>query len=162
MENNIKIREELWESVNGLTDKQLNKVVEDGKWSIAQVLEHLYLTEKLALQHLSNVICINETTQVKLRKIHLVEDRTQKVNAPSLLMPSDEYQTLHQLKVKLQSTREALFEKYNTLSEKELSEKAMPHPVFKFLTIGQWISFIGYHEKRHLGQIEEIKAALLT
>ena len=45
-------------------------------------------------------------------------------------------------------------------SEEALQKKAYPHPIFGLIRLDEWVPFIGYHEKRHLEQIEEIKAKL--
>ncbi|BDH60035.1 hypothetical protein MTP04_01650 [Lysinibacillus sp. PLM2] len=162
MENAQRVREDIWESVKGLSDEQLNMEVAEGTWTIAQVLEHLYLIEKVAIEGFTNIKRIDERNPVKIRRVHLIIDRSQKVDAPEFLVPKREFQTLVALKEKLQGTREIIVRKYKTYSERDLTEMAMPHPVFGSLTLGQWISFIGYHEKRHLAQIEEIKEALIN
>lgn len=161
MENAQKVRGEIWESVKGLSDEQLNMVVAEGTWTIAQVLEHLYLMEKVAIDSFPDIKKVDEKNPVKIRRVHLIIDRSQKVDAPEFLVPNKEFQSLVTLKEKLQGTRDIIVRKYKTYGEQDLTELAMPHPVFGSLTLGQWISFIGYHEKRHLTQIEEIKEALL-
>lgn len=160
MENNIKVREALWEAIEGLTNEQLNHVLEEGKWSIAQILEHLYLTELIVVRSFSEAVPITEDNPVKLRKVHLTVDRAQKINAPKFLVPSNEYQTLEQLKVKLKKSRESLEKFLGNASEHDLNGKFMPHPFFDKLTLKQWVEFLGYHEKRHIAQIEEMKEAL--
>lgn len=161
LQNNIKVRELIWESVSELSDDQLNKVVEEGKWSIAQVLEHLYLIEKMAVEGIQKALERSGVNPVKLRRIHLAADRSYKVQAPENLLPSAEFQTLKQLKNKLDTSRESLFKCVDGISIETLDEKSMPHPVYGALTLSQWVSLIGYHEQRHLGQIEEIKELLV-
>lgn len=159
MEKNIKVREELWEVIKGLTDEQINKVVEEGKWTIAQVLEHLYLTEKIVVRSFSEAQQTTEENPVKLRKVHLTTDRSQKVNAPKFLVPSNEQQTLGELKEKLKKSRESLEKFIKEVSEEDLNGKFMPHPFFEKLSLNQWVEFLAYHEKRHIAQIEELKEA---
>lgn len=161
MENNIKVREQIWKSVSGLTDDQLNRVVEEGKWTLAQVLEHLYLIEKLAVKGLEKALANDEVNPVKLRRIHLVVDRSHKVQAPENLIPTTEFQTLEQLKEKLDGSRNSLLICIDGVSDEILEEKSMPQPAYGALSLRQWIEFIGYHEQRHLGQIEEIKSLLV-
>ncbi|MFY3792403.1 DinB family protein [Ureibacillus sp. MALMAid1270] len=160
MEINIKVREELFEVIDGFTDEQINHVLEEGKWTIAQVLEHLYLTEKLVVRSFTEAIPVTEEDPVKLKKVHLTQDRSQKVNAPKFLVPSNEYQTIEQLKEKLKKSRESLEKFMGDISEHDLNGKYLPHPFFDKLTLKQWVEFLGYHEKRHIGQIEELKKAL--
>ncbi|KGR79306.1 DinB family protein [Ureibacillus manganicus] len=160
MEHNLKVREELLQVIEGLTDEQINEVVEDGKWTIAQVLEHLYLTEKIVVRSFSGAQHITAENPVKLRKVHLTQDRSQKVNAPKFLVPSNEYQTVEQLSEKLKKSRESLQAFMSEVSENDLNGKFLPHPFFDKLTLNQWVEFLGYHEKRHIAQIEELKMAL--
>lgn len=160
LENNTKVREELWNVIEGITDEYANKVVEDGRWTIAQVLEHLHLTEKNTVRSFSEAQPITEENPVKLRKVHLTVDRSQKVNAPKFLVPSSEPQSIEQLKEKLKESRQLLNAYLESVSENDLKEKFLPHPFFGNLTVYQWIEFLGYHEKRHIAQIEELKEAL--
>lgn len=161
LEYNRKVREELWGVIEGLTDDQINRVVEEGKWTIGQVLEHLYLTEKNVVQSFSEAKQITEENPVKLRKVHLTTDRTQRVNAPKFLVPSSRQQTLEQLKEKLKQSRENLENFMKDTSEDHLNGKYMPHPFFEKLTLTQWVEFLAYHEKRHIAQIEELKEAIM-
>lgn len=161
MEYNRKFREELWEVIESLTDEQINRVVEEGKWTIGQVLEHLYLTERNVVRSFSEAQQITEENPVKVRKVHLTEDRSQKINAPKFLVPSSEQQTLEQLKEKLKKSRESLENFMKDTSENDLNGKYMPHPFFDKLTLTQWVEFLAYHEKRHIAQIEELKEAIM-
>ncbi len=43
MDHNERVRQQLIKSVSGLSDEQLNTRAAKGSWTIAQVLEHLYL-----------------------------------------------------------------------------------------------------------------------
>ncbi|RHW32723.1 DinB family protein [Lysinibacillus yapensis] len=161
MENNRKIREEIWESVGRLSDIQLNDKLFEESWSIAQILEHLFLMEENAIHQIS--AALNSGTQFGKPSsfpLHLIADRKKKVNAPKDLIPTNEYQTLAKLKEKLDASRAALEKLAQFSSEEELNEKTLIHPRFGILTLKQWINLVGYHEERHLGQIREVKEAL--
>ncbi|WNQ13875.1 DinB family protein [Paenibacillus aurantius] len=41
-----RIREEVWKTVEGLSDEQLNRRPDDNRWSLIQVIEHLRLMEQ--------------------------------------------------------------------------------------------------------------------
>jgi len=94
------------------------------------------------------------------KPFHLAVDRSRKVDAPAQVTPSNEKQTLEEMKSKLAESRAALIELEETASEDKLKQKSFPHPVFGLMDLKQWIDFIGYHEKRHQEQIEEIKTAI--
>lgn len=156
-ENNSNIREEIWKSVNGLTDEQINKVVEEGQWSIAQVLEHLYLMEESAISGIKEVLLEEGLNPTDLKEIEIVADRSIKRDAPDHLIPTGQFQTLENLRVRLTKSREALVKSVQGVSDEVLNNKSFLHRRFGLLSIPQWINLLGYHEQRHLEQIEEIK-----
>ncbi|XOS91711.1 DinB family protein [Brevibacillus laterosporus] len=45
------VRAELIETVDGLSDAEINQRAVEGVWTIGQVLEHLYLTETAVAHH---------------------------------------------------------------------------------------------------------------
>lgn len=155
-----KAREEVWNSVKGLTNAQLNEVVEEGKWSIAQVLEHLHLMEENVVRLIHHALNQSEFEEPGSFPVQMVADRTKKVTAPEILNPSNKFQTLEELKMKLSQSRDSLEKVIQNLSEDDL-KRTMKHRRFGVLSIKQWISLVGYHELRHIGQIEEIKKELV-
>ena len=160
MEHNTEVRENLLKSVEGLTDQQLNEVAAEGDWSIAQNLEHLYLMEMAIAKGIKHAQSQAECQPAKEKPIHLTVDRSTKVPAPSYLEPSTNFWTLEQLQQKLAESRDYLLQTAAGLTELDLKEKSFAHPVFGTLSIQQWIPFVGYHEERHLLQIEEVKQQL--
>ena len=160
MENNRKVREELWKSVEELNDQQLNTVVKEGKWTIAQVLMHLYLVEMGVAKGIQHSYSENVNPS-KLRAVHLVAERTEKLAAPENFVPNKTNRTLDDLKNKLGNSRKVLIDHLKGVSEEELTQKYLPHPYYRSLSLKQWVELIGYHELRHIKQIEEIKVELL-
>jgi uncharacterized damage-inducible protein DinB len=160
LEHNKAVRAELLESVSGLTDEQLNKEVEDGRWTIMQVLEHLYLMERSITKAIQGTLEKGEVRPVDAKPIHLSVDRSRKVDAPSFVDPSKESITLDEMKEKLIESRKGLLQVVGNTTKHDLAQKSYPHPVFGLVSLEQWVPFIGYHEKRHLAQMEELKAKL--
>ncbi|MCH1624352.1 DinB family protein [Fredinandcohnia quinoae] len=160
MDKNNKIREELLDSVKELSDEQLNKKVEDGSWTIMQVLEHLFLMERTVAYTISEQLKNNECKPTSEKPIHLTVYRSTKVTAPSFVTPSGEYTALEEMKTKLAESRKLMQQVVDIADEVLLSQKSYPHPVFGSLSLKQWIPFVGLHEKRHIEQIEEIKGKL--
>ncbi len=64
------------------------------------------------------------------------------------------------LREKLTKSREALEKSIEGISEQELNNNSFPHRRFGQLSVAQWVSLVGYHEHRHLEQIEEVKQSL--
>ncbi len=159
MEHNQKVREELLESVSYLSDEQLNTKPEEATWSIMQNLEHLYLMEKTIVQRMKQELKYHSepTSEVP---ITVLLNRSKKVEAPDFLKPSNEFFSLKEMKKKLDSSREALINFVANTSEEDLTNRVMTHRLFGPLCLKQWVELIGYHEQRHLKQIEEVKEAL--
>ncbi|MCM2535939.1 DinB family protein [Neobacillus pocheonensis] len=161
MEENMKVREEVLQSVMGLSDKQLNQQVEVDKWTIMQVLDHLYLMERAIAHTISNLLAKGESKTVSDKPIEFTINRSTKVDAPPIVVPSKDFITLEEMKYKLAQSREAFTQVVNAADETLLEQRVYPHPVFGELSLKQWIPFVGLHEKRHLAQIEELKAKLV-
>lgn len=157
MEYLLKMRESLLKSVEALTNQQINEVIAKDTWTIAQNLEHLYLIEIAVAKGIKDAKSQAENKAVKEKPIHVTVDRSMKVPAPSYLEPTTNFLTLEELKNKLTQSREGLLQTIMTLTDQDRNEKSFEHPVFGTLSIQQWIEFVGYHEERHLLQIEEVK-----
>ncbi|MCK1992749.1 DinB family protein [Peribacillus muralis] len=160
MNENEKIREEILNTVNGLSDEQLNAHPEEGRWSIIQVLDHLYLMERAITKSIADKLKSDERVPAVDKPIELTVNRDVKVEAPSYVVPSDSFQTLDEVKDKLAESRSAFVQLVDNADENDLEQKSFPHPLFKDLSLKQWIPFVGFHEKRHLLQIEELKSKL--
>ena len=161
MENNKTAREEVFQSINGLSDEQLNEVVEKGRWTIMQVLDHLYLMEQSVVHVISDQLANGNTKTTSEKPIQFTTDRTTKVDAPSFVIPSKDFITLDEMKSKLSASREALLKVVNSVDQTLLEQRTYPHPAFGDLSLHQWIPFVGLHEKRHLAQIKELKSKLV-
>ncbi|MEK5068438.1 DinB family protein [Sporosarcina sp. FSL K6-1508] len=161
MEENKKIREAVLRSVENLSDEQLNEQVEEGRWSIMQVLNHLYLMERAIVHTLSNQLANGENKTTVDKPIQFTTDRSTKVLAPSFATPSDDFIALTNMKSNLTTSRENLNTLVASADKTLLAQRTYPHPVFGDLSLEQWIPFIGLHEKRHLAQIEEVKEKLV-
>ncbi|GIO01938.1 hypothetical protein J5TS2_26060 [Brevibacillus halotolerans] len=153
------VRTELIDKVDGLSDTELNQRAMEGVWTIGQVLEHLYLTEKAVAYHVRKALS-NEDVQIEPKSISLILDRSNKVQAPAPYEPTDEPKHLQDLLLKLESTRTSLLAACEGTESSQLAKKGFTHPAFGLLDINQWIEFVGLHEQRHLEQIKEIKAHL--
>ncbi len=161
MNHHTKVREQLLETVRALTFEQLNAHPQPGKWSIAQVMEHLYLTERTLAQVIIAGLKSKDINPPSERKpVKRVIDRSIKIEAPPPLIPIKDEWTLEDLKGCLEESKGALERIANKADQSQLASKSFPHPVFGALTLEQWLEFVPYHEERHLLQIKEIKEKL--
>lgn len=160
LEYNKSIRAELLNSVSHLSDEQLNKEVEEGRWTVMQVLLHLYIIEFSVAKTIQYTLKKGERQSTKVKPIELIVDRSTKIKAPSFAEPDETFITLEEMQVKLKESRNALLQVVSNSNMDQLREKAFQHPVFGLISLEQWVPFIGYHEKRHIEQIEELKEKL--
>lgn len=141
-----------------------------GRWSIAQVIEHLATTEsgiaallKRSLrQALANgALPPDPDVAPVLPTIDAARllDRERRITAPASVQPvkslgaADAWRALEASR---QSVREAL------LAGDGLATASIrfPHPALGELTFHQWFAFVGYHEARHGAQIRATAAEL--
>lgn len=160
MNTNQAFREDVLEAVSDLSYEELNQKISDDKWTIMQVLEHLYLMEEMIVARVWHQLQNGEDKPAEKKPFHLTTDRSRKVPAPPQVIPSEEKRTLEEMKMKLAASRTKLEGVTKRVETEELQKKSFPHPIFGDMDLAQWIEFIGYHEKRHLLQIEELKAEM--
>ncbi|SDY76499.1 DinB family protein [Thermoactinomyces sp. DSM 45892] len=151
------IRTALLEELQPLSNEQYNMKPDSSRWSIAQVLDHLILTERYIVSMISKVAKENELSHTPDKPIHFVADRSRKVEAPDRLSPKADYYAKEELVQKLEQTRKRTQSFIAEHKEEELIKRSMPHPALGDLNLKQYIEFIGYHEERHLTQIRELK-----
>lgn len=153
-------RETLLQSVKDVDHEQFNKKPAGDAWSMKQVLEHLYLMEGAIANTIEKQLASGEEEEAKRRSIELSVDRSTKVEAPNEFQPTDDEASILEMEEKLATSHQALQDLASQYSEAELAKKAMPHPAFGKMSLDQWVTFVGYHEKRHIDQIREIKTTL--
>jgi len=160
MNINDQAREELLQEVNKLTDEEINRKPTEGKWSIRQIMEHLVLMEGGIAKTVAEQLSSEDKHNTADKPIEFTINRETKVQAPEFMVPGDEFLTLDALKQKLAYTHEQLNQLAEHADPDELATRSYPHPVFGEMNLKQWIPFVGYHEKRHIEQIREVKEAL--
>ncbi|WP_174732601.1 DinB family protein [Mesobacillus harenae] len=152
-------REDLYSSIDGLSNEQLNRKPAEDRWSISQVLYHLAQTERFFVSLLEKEGSSDEGP-VKERNLEKYTDRSVKVKAP--IEPKSDYFTFEELAARLDRARDNTAAFLSKSDDQTLASKSLQHPVLGPLSLKQTAEFIGIHEKRHIAQIEEIKAELAS
>ncbi|PID01855.1 hypothetical protein CSV67_12345 [Sporosarcina sp. P2] len=160
MEINDLARKELLAQVEDLSDEIINQKPTENKWSIKQIVQHLYLMEGSVAKTIQTRLADDDQNITTEKPIQLTVDRSKKVDAPDFVKPTSDFSTLHDLKSKLSATHSALDDIAENATEDQLAVKSYPHPVFGEMSLTQWIPFVGYHELRHIEQIKEVKEQL--
>lgn len=151
-------RNELLGILNGLNGDQLNQRRDPHSWSISQICQHLSKTEELYVVAIKRGLKSNEDSFIENKPLEFLLDRSKKLEAPEIAKPTDEILDYQQIIVKLNNSREKLFETLNTVEDPSvLSRRQFIHPVFKEMLLIEWVRSLYLHEQRHIKQINEIK-----
>ncbi|KUP07484.1 hypothetical protein Q73_08880 [Bacillus coahuilensis m2-6] len=150
------IRNEVLAKVKGLSPSMLRYKKSEKEWSIIEILEHLFLMEQSVLKGITHALKDDNSPSSKEVPIHLTPLRERKVKAPSFVEPKGQIESLDELVQLLNGSREKLFSLVDDVPLETLQQKSFPHMVFGQVPLHQWILFIGYHEKRHLEQMDEL------
>ncbi|MEL4026014.1 DinB family protein [Lysinibacillus endophyticus] len=157
MQINELARDELLKEVESLSDEVLNQKPSTDQWSIKQILEHLFLMEIVIANIIKEQLENGEVQTAKPKPIEAAVNRKYKVSAPEFSVPTNDYATLEELKEKLAKSRQELKSVVEKADQNDLETKAYLHQAFGLMSLSQWIPFVGYHERRHILQIKEVK-----
>ena len=156
-----KTRSRLYERVNGLSEEQSRFRPADDQWSVAEIAEHLSLTESRLLQLLQYLVEQNEATAAPMDEnaaiapISLESFAAQlpaKINAAEIVQPTGNL-SLEEAIQSLRQTREALVALKPRLQSRDFTSVLYSRESFGPFTPYQLVAFIGFHEVRHLNQI---------
>ncbi|MBI1763173.1 MAG: DinB family protein [Acidobacteria bacterium] len=151
--------------VKGLSEAQWTFKAAPDRWSVAEVAEHIAVSEETLFGMVTDRIMKSPATpekkeavkgkEVQLRQ--MITNRTVKAQAPEMLKPTNRWATQAEL-VKAFSASRDKTAAYVKSSQDDLRSHFAAHPVFKDLDAYQWIILIAGHSARHTDQIKEVKA----
>lgn len=148
-------------------DRQADFVqAEPGRWSVAEIIYHLHMTESRILKGLHRLLtsgqrqarASDETLRSEWERLKvLVGIRGAPQSAPSSVVPVNAPSFDEGLEL-LRKSRVELLEMLRNFSLDELVSVSMPHPfqIIGTLTGAGWLSTIAFHELRHTEQIREL------
>lgn len=133
----------------------------DEKWNLAQVLEHLWLTEsgsgrlvtKLIREAQNNgYLETNPTSLLNTLDHASVAIPKQPTKAPETIRPTEGISVDTAL-TRLRESRERLLKSLQAARGLALDKVSAPHPTLGPLDAYRWLLFIAQHERRHARQI---------
>lgn len=154
-EKNNSIRTKLFQSIEGLTDEQFNKIPSNGGWSPKQIFEHLVRMETIIATNIARELKNLDSPKSMNKPIALSTNRLVKVEAPKDTAPTEEYKSKLEMKEQLYESRLFLLDVYESSTDDVLRRKSFKHPIFGQVPLIQWFPFVGLHEKRHLKQLKK-------
>jgi uncharacterized damage-inducible protein DinB len=158
-------RKKFLESIQGLSEAQWKFKSAPDRWSVAEVAEHIAISEETILGLVTERVMKSPATPEKRESAkgkeqmvrEMITNRTQKAQAPEMLKPTNRWATQAELTKAFQASRDTTI-KYVKTTQEELRSHFAPHPVFKDLDAYQWLFLIAGHSERHTDQIKEVKA----
>jgi len=157
-------RQAFLESIADLSDAQWTFRAGPDRWSIAEVAEHIAISETTILQLVTDkmlkapAIPRNPDTVPDEKLLAWLLDRTSKFQAPEMLKPTNRWATREALTKDFLAAREKTTTYVRTTTD-DLHGHGGPHPVFKMLDGYQWLLLLSGHSARHTAQIAEVKAS---
>jgi hypothetical protein len=155
-------RQAFLDSIAGLSEAQWTYKAGPDRWSIAEVAEHIAVSETLILQLVTEKILKAPAIQPDPNRIPdekllaLLLDRSNRFQAPEFLRPTNRWATRDALAQDFVAAREKTVT-YVTNTTDDLHGHGGPHPAFKMLDGYQWVLLLSGHSARHTAQILEVK-----
>lgn len=147
-------------AVAGLSDAQWCHRRSDGRWSVADVVEHLAMVEAgvprfVQTQLLSSApVEPNRTRDARIRSLSV--NRSRAVEAPERVRPCGQWPTGPEALEAFSGLRRKLIDYVHSTPD-DLRHHAGPHPMLGSLDGYQWLLFLAAHTERHAAQIEECR-----
>lgn len=158
-------RETLRAAVAGVPSDRRHQKPGPGRWSVAEVLEHLAIVEERTAAMLQPVVenapPLQGAATVTPFDRAAMRDRSTKVAAPDMVQPTGAVDG-SALWTRLEQSREALLSVVERCEGRDLAAVERNHPRLGKIDGYQWLLSIGAHEERHAGQIIEIGQQLAT
>jgi hypothetical protein len=149
-------------ATKGLSPAQWKFKPGPDRWSIAEVLEHIVITEEFLLENTAQKVMQAPAGQAdrdykSTDKLVLsaIADRTQKAQAPEPTRPTGRWSPREALDQFLK-IRQRTMEFLNSTSG--LRDHVVDSPLGQPLDAYQWLLYISAHSERHTKQILEVKA----
>jgi len=150
--------------VKGLSAAQLSFKADTSRWSIAQCIEHIALSESLIWQWeqmtMGQPATPEKASEVKITDEQLMKgiiDRSHKFTAPEMLQPVGKFPSTEAAIQSFTSRRDSTIA-YISNTKDDLKNHFVQHPAFGTMNTYQMLLMLSGHSERHTLQIEEVKA----
>ena len=152
----------LIEATKGLSEAQWNFKPAPDRWSVAEVLEHVVVTEDALREFVSTTVMQAPAAETQRdvasgdkKVLSMIGDNSHKVQAPKELAPTGRWKPRETME-HFRETRAKTSEFLKTTPG--LRDHAIDSPLGEKLDGYQWVLYIAAHSERHTKQILEVKA----
>lgn len=151
------------EATKGLSEEQWNFKAAPDRWSVAQVMEHIAAAEDFIRTMTKEKIMMapagepgRDLKKTDAAVLAMVPDRTNKVQAPEPLVPSNRFGSPEGSVKHFVESRAATEDFLKKTPD--LRQHAVDSPLGVKVDAYEWVLFIAAHSDRHTKQINEVKA----
>ncbi|HKO60639.1 MAG TPA: DinB family protein [Pyrinomonadaceae bacterium] len=152
------VHQKLLDTVTPLDSELFMQRPSDREWSVGEIVQHLYLVEDRVIKDLKRAID-SEPGRVsfvkKLIPTYIVSLRVRKFQSPKAVKPVD-VPAKDQVLTNYNVARQSLKELCRSQSRERFKTLVFNHPFLGPIDGTMTVSFVGYHELRHLKQIREV------
>ncbi|UGU17400.1 DinB family protein [Sinomicrobium kalidii] len=159
-----KTNKKLWKNVKGLSSAQLQYKAAPEKWSVAQCLEHIILTEDYIFEMVEKLMQDpanpERRDEIKITDEALINgmtDRSKKAKAPEEIQPEGSYTDTKSAMKAFEEQRKKIITFLKNTPVEEMRKHVTDSP-FGAIDAYQFSLFIAAHSARHTLQIEEVMA----
>jgi len=149
-------------ATKGLSEAQLKYKSAPDRWSVADTLEHIAVSEDFLLANVKNNVmkapagpADRDTAKIDASVLAVIPDRSRKAQAPPELVPKGRWTPSEALDHFLKSRAETIAFLQAT---PDLRQHVTDSPFGQKLDAYEWLLFIGAHSERHTKQIVEVKS----
>jgi uncharacterized damage-inducible protein DinB len=147
--------------LTGISDAQLNFRAAEGRWTIAEIAEHIIVVEQALFGMFTNAKaasakCEDAPRIADMALILAITNRMQKFQAPEQVRPNGRWKTRDDLLANFEKTRTATIE-FIKSNKADLRGTFVQSPMGTVDSF-QSILFLTGHGERHLLQLKEVKA----
>jgi uncharacterized damage-inducible protein DinB len=154
----------LWAAVGLIPESLRDRRPDPDVWSVAEVLEHLHRVERGIARLIARTLERAGPGEIELEQedgsvlgsldeLGLL-DRSRPLRAPEPVMPRGEL-TAVQAMAALTESRNSLVSALKAGDGLALGRITHHHPILGQLNLYQWVLFVGQHEARHAGQLQD-------
>jgi uncharacterized damage-inducible protein DinB len=150
--------EKLIATVAPLSSQLFSQRPSENEWSVSEILHHLHLVEERVIKELEKELAGTPHRVGFLRRLvptAIVGSRLIKVKSPRAVAPNEAPEKEKGLAAYNQ-TRSQLKSLCATHGRERLQQTVFKHPFLGRISGVAAVSFLGYHEQRHLKQIHEV------
>ena len=160
--------DDLLRKLSVYTDEDLNKKINKNKWSIAENLYHLWLTEFITIRNIKkktsypdSLVNVSFVSKFKMKLLELIFFTGLKMKAPKITydsMPKNiEIKKLKETWIKSRKSFEKLV---NALDQSILKKGILRHPIAGRIDIHMTLKFIKMHFHHHRKIITKLESKI--